>query len=509
MIKKTIKRWIKKRLRDYHIQINPIDPNLPKTIPNPKTVVVIGAGLAGIACASVLAERGFKVIIKEKNSFLGGKLGAWPHELQDGKRVWVDHGFHAFFYHYYNLRTFFKKIGSDRHLAPIGEYLIHGETIHLGFRDTETTPLLNLLDMRRKGFFRYRDMFTRPAMLRMVDFLKYSEDACFARFDDTSFQEFADRLRLPRTMRTVFISFTRAFFADPDKMSLAELMKSFHFFYLSHDYGILYDYLRGDCHHLFAEPVQKHFRDAGIRLDLETRVEQIEPEGNRIRAGETVADYCILAADAPAARRIAAASPWIGEQDSSWYERLLKLKPAQGYAVYKVWIDRRLEKGFPAFFITDRSEVLDAIAQFHQIDASETEWSQETGGGVYELHCYAVPNQFSGDAASMKRTLFGEFKRLFPEIAGATIIQESFHMNDNFTAFHVGLHAQRPGRAGLIPNLFAAGDWVKIETPAMLMEGAFTSGMLAANEVLKRENLAEEPVFSVPLSGLLAKPVRL
>jgi hypothetical protein len=38
----------------------------------------------------------------------------------------------------------------------------------------------------------------------------------------------------------------------------------------------------------------------------------------------------------------------------------------------------------------------------------------------------------------------------------------------------------------------------------MLMEAACTSGLLAANAVLRRDGLREEPVESVPLRGLLA-----
>jgi hypothetical protein len=38
----------------------------------------------------------------------------------------------------------------------------------------------------------------------------------------------------------------------------------------------------------------------------------------------------------------------------------------------------------------------------------------------------------------------------------------------------------------------------------MLMEGAFTSGLLAANALLRRDGLREVAVDTVPLRGLLA-----
>ena len=54
-----------------------------------------------------------------------------------------------------------------------------------------------------------------------------------------------------------------------------------------------------------------------------------------------------------------------------------------------------------------------------------------------------------------------------------------------------------------VENLFLAGDWVKLENPAMLMEAATTSAIYAANSIFRNEGLKEEPVLSVPLKGLL------
>ncbi len=39
----------------------------------------------------------------------------------------------------------------------------------------------------------------------------------------------------------------------------------------------------------------------------------------------------------------------------------------------------------------------------------------------------------------------------------------------------------------------------------MLMEGAYTSGLLCANAILAKHGLREEPVRSVPTRGIFAK----
>ena len=56
----------------------------------------------------------------------------------------------------------------------------------------------------------------------------------------------------------------------------------------------------------------------------------------------------------------------------------------------------------------------------------------------------------------------------------------------------------------VVAVLEPAGDWVALPCPAMLMEAACTSGLLAANLLLRRQGLREEPVESVPRRGLLA-----
>jgi cation diffusion facilitator CzcD-associated flavoprotein CzcO len=68
-------------------------------------VLVIGAGIAGLASATVLAERGAQVLVCERRSYVGGRVGGWPTTLADGTAVTMSRGFHAFFRQYYNLRT--------------------------------------------------------------------------------------------------------------------------------------------------------------------------------------------------------------------------------------------------------------------------------------------------------------------------------------------------------------------------------------------------------------------
>ena len=75
-------------------------------------------------------------------------------------------------------------------------------------------------------------------------------------------------------------------------------------------------------------------------------------------------------------------------------------------------------------------------------------------------------------------------------------------MKDDFTAFHTNLYKTRPTVKTEVENLFLAGDWVKLENPAMLMEAATTSALYAANSIFIKEGLIQESLYSVPLKGI-------
>ena len=54
------------------------------------------------------------------------------------------------------------------------------------------------------------------------------------------------------------------------------------------------------------------------------------------------------------------------------------------------------------------------------------------------------------------------------------------------------------------PELTLAGDFVKLPIPSALMERAVTSGMLAANHLLALDDVAPEPIHTIPLRGMFA-----
>ena len=110
----------------------------------------------------------------------------------------------------------------------------------------------------------------------MPEFLKYDPVRTFERFDETSYDEFCEEGQIPEDLRFVFNTFARAFFAEGDRMSMAEVIKSFHFYFLSHDEGLLYEYLNDSYHHAFVTPLRTYFEDHGGTVRLGTPVNEMK-----------------------------------------------------------------------------------------------------------------------------------------------------------------------------------------------------------------------------------------
>ena len=99
---------------------------------------MVGGGIAGLAAATGLVERGVSVDVIERETYLGGRVGGWTEKADDGTDLPMNRGFHAFFRQYYNLRDMLRRIDSDLGmLTAVEDYpLVDGQ----GRRDTLPRP---------------------------------------------------------------------------------------------------------------------------------------------------------------------------------------------------------------------------------------------------------------------------------------------------------------------------------------------------------------------------------
>jgi len=498
-----ISKFVKNRLGNYKQQINSVDNSLPHQYSNSKKVGIIGAGLAGISAAIYLAERNFNVTVFERDSFLGGKVGSWPVNFEDGYQTNVEHGFHAFFRQYYNLRNLLVKINAYENLIPIADYLIMTKDLgNYSFREIKPTPVENILSMRKSGIYSFKDILKNPKFSKLTSLLNYDREKTFEKFDGKSFKDFADEVNLPPQMKLMFTTFSRAFFAEPQYISMAELIKSFHFYFLSNDYGLIYDVLNDDFEHTLWKLAENYLKKHNAKIKLSTAVNSVEKDENNFIVNNEQFEYLIMASDIKGIKNIISNSGFIKSNHFDFYSQINQQKQSQCYAVLRVWIDKDVRKDVPFFIFTDALKILDSVTVYHRMEKASENWVQKNGGGIFELHSYALPDDFPGN--EVREQLLQEFESYFPEIKNYKIKYKYLQIRDDFTAFHTNLFNNRPEFKTEIENLYLAGDWIKLDCPAMLMEAATTSALYCANDILRKEGLKQEPMYSVPLKGILA-----
>ncbi|MFD0416029.1 FAD-dependent oxidoreductase [Streptomyces sp. NPDC127108] len=469
------------------------------------TTAVVGGGLAGLAAATALAERGVRVTLYEREYQLGGRLAGWPIELADGSTATMTRGFHAFFRQYYNLRGLLRRVDPGlTMLTGLPDYpLRHSAGFQDGFAGVPRTPPWNALGFAaRSPTFGWRDLarVNARAALPLMD-VRVPE--IYRRLDRISARELLERIRFPKAAHHLaFEVFSRSFFADPRRLSAAELALMFHIYFLGSSEGLLFDVPQEPFPTALWEPLSAYLDDHGVDIRTGHTVENVRraPTGGfrvTTRDSEMRHDTVVLALDTAGLRHVVANSPQLGDPD--WRERIMRLATAPPFLVSRLWLDRPVSWERPGFLGTSGYGPLDNVSVLERWDGEALRRVARTGGSVVELHAYAVER--TTHRTAVQQQLLDQLRRLYPETRDARIVDERHEWRADCPLFAVGGYPDRPTVRTADPALTVAGDLVRIDLPAALMERAVTSGFLAANALLERWGIGGQTLWSVPDRG--------
>ena len=476
----------------------------------PPKVAVVGGGIAGIAAAVALAERGVQVQLLEREQQLGGRLRGWPTTLADGSTVTMSRGFHAFFRQYYNLRALLRRADPlGRALTPLSDYpLIDADGHRDTFAGLPRTPPWNALAFALASpTFRVRDLITRIDPVAALPLIDVSVPEVYWRLDNQDAMTFLERVRFPDAARHLAFSvFSRSFFADPRELSAAELATMFHIYFLGSAEGLVFDVTAEPFPQALWEPMGDYLAELGVVVRAGVAVKEVAPgQGHRfaLHAGgdSDEVDAVVLAADVRGLQELLSTSPELGEP--GWRERIARLRTAPPFLVSRLWLDRPVDPARPGFLGTSGFGPLDNVSVLERFEGEAARWVRRTGGSVVELHAYAL----TGDPAQARRQLVDELHRIYPETADANIVDERHELQADCPLFAPGTFTDRPTVTTPDPAVVLAGDLTRVDLPVALMERAATSGLLAANALLDRWGLCGHPLWTVPVRGRLA-PLR-
>ncbi len=475
-----------------------------------RTAVVIGGGIAGVAAATVLAERGVATTVLEREPALGGRAGAAPLRLASGETVQMERGFHAFFRQYYNLRNLLRRVSPELDiLAPLDDYPVlgpHGQRQSLA--DIPRTPPWNIVTLTRRT-----PELTLPALARVglreaLSMLAFDIDRTYRRHDHRTAAEYLDALRFPpAARRMLFDVFAHSFFNPEGGMSAAELLMMFHFYFTGSREGLIFDVARAPFSTAIWQPLQRYLANLGARVATGTAARAVrraqggwEVETGGAQRASFAAEAVVLALDVAGLQRLLPHTPF---RDGAWADSLASLATTLPFAVWRLWLDTPTAPGRAPFAGTAGVPLLDNISLFHLFEDESRAWARAHHGSVVELHAYAVPETAS--EADIRAALLRGLHRLYPETRPARVVDDAFLLRRDCPAFGPGSHARRPGVATPHPGLYLAGDYVRIDQPSALMERAAATGISAANAILRRWHLPPEPVASVRRTGILPR----
>jgi uncharacterized protein with NAD-binding domain and iron-sulfur cluster len=491
-------------------------------------VTVVGAGIAGLAAALRLAERGFKVTLFEQEDFLGGKLGAhidrrenppsYPHDYHE-------HSFHMYLNWYHNFWRIADEIGIRDQFKPQPEmtYLKRDQFV----QDGHPPQLINVgalgssLHNMFSGVVPPADMVVYSYSL--IDLLA-SRAPPVASPEDTSVYDFLIS-RPYMTSRALALhgqTLAKAF-ANPTYLNAARTYQKFIGFGFRQPSPMTWLMKGNTQQHLFV-PLRRHLEKLGVDIKLLHRVKRIKLANGKISSLEisrleraaqqdlavpresstTVLEtFDWKVSDVILAVPINALSQFVDVEMFQAAPALANVRnlPTQPMASLDVYFKKKL-KNVPAGITL----LLDSPYNLTFVDNSQL-WHD--GGPKNVTFLNLVMSDFNifaeyGDprhADFIKEQLFSELRHylefkyspggLEPDDIDRKRCYLQTNVGEPLFTNQVGSWDSRPGPTCPISNLFLAGDFCRTLIDVVTIEGAVVSGLTAAEALRQQANIGE------------------
>jgi squalene-associated FAD-dependent desaturase len=433
------------------------------------SVLIIGGGLAGLAAATALAPRGFRVTLLEARNRLGGRAGSFA-DPTTGQLI--DACQHVSMGCCTTLARFCRTIGIDHLLEPQARlyFMTPDRRLSPFFADPLPAPL-HLA--RSFAGFHYLSLMDKLRIAWGLACLRWT-----APDEDPPFHDWLDEHhQTPKTISHFWgVVLTSTLNETPERIGLRYARKVFVDAFLTDRRGSFVELPRVPLGRLYGDELQQWLEKHQIQLRLncaarglqiaDGQVQQLE-----LRQGDSLkADWYIAAVPHD---RLLDLLPTDVSETYPYFRDLRRLETSPVTSVH-LWYDRQ---------VTDLPHVvlLDCIGQ----------WVFNRGLVASGEHYLQVVVSASRQLRELghkeiQRQIVSELGRLFPAAASAQLTRARVVTEHEATISAVpGVDRWRPVQTSPIRNLFVAGDWTATGWPAN-MESAVRSGYLAAEALLQR-----------------------
>ena len=462
----------------------------PVPKPPPPHVVIVGGGLAGLAVASSLVDRGLRITLLESRPRLGGRASSFQDPLTGEL---VDNCQHVSMACCTNLADFCRRVGIDAMIRHEPELVFLGpEGMVSRFRTgLGPAPFHLASSFLSAGFLSARDK------LRVVHGL-----ACLAwSHEERPGESFADwLLRHGQSLRSINLFWgavlVSALNERLDQMDVGHARKVFLDGFLRNRSGFQLELPLAPLGELYGTRLESWLRDRGAAVRLTTGVRAVEPDddgavsGVVLRSGESLAaDFVVLAVPFD---RVGSLIP---DTLRDGLPALAHLGAMQASPITGVhfWFDRPV---CPFDHVVTPGRLIQWVFNHTAIQGRTapatvgtprpgTAAEASLGEGQYlQLVISASYDLLALDKLAIRDLVLTELAELWPAARAAKLLRWWVVTEHGATfAVRPGIEALRPLQRTPIDGLFLAGDWTDTGWPAT-MEGAVRSGYLAAQGIL-------------------------
>jgi 15-cis-phytoene desaturase len=433
-------------------------------------VVIVGGGLAGIACAVALGEAGVRVTLVEREERLGGRARSWTDPASGDV---IDLGPHVLHSEYRNMLALLGRLGTRDRIAWQPGKLITFST-GAALRHRPLPPPLSLLpDMARASRLPLRDLWSNNGpTLRALRF----DEADVPALDRQDALAFLRGAGVSEAMIDWFWSFAAlAVMNVPlERCSAAALMRVHS--QLIGRRGLHFGFPAVGLAELFAPQAGR--RIARVLLGAEVV---------RIGGGVTLGDGTHIPAD-----HVVTAVP---PQDLRKLGRDAPAVEPSPYVSCYLWFDRKLTR---ERFWAQLGGTARLNTDFYDLSNIRAGWSGRPSVIASNIiYSHRADGMSDGEIVAATKREIADFA---PEAAHARIVHSAVNR------IAMAIPCPLPGTEGLRPPPSAtlAGDWTRTGLPYS-MESAVRSGFMAAEEILRRRGIALPVRPADGLAGLVQR----
>jgi len=447
-------------------------PNQPLQ-PAPRTVTVIGGGVAGMSAACALAEAGYRVQLAERRGYLGGRASSYLHP---GVNEVIDNCQHVLFGCCTNLISFYRRIGAEEKIHWTTRMTMiepGGRRSQLGPSSWLPAPLHGTPKLLSAA------AFTAPDKLALARAFQ----AMMKPIPPDSTESLAEWLRrhkqtpgaIERFWRLVIAS---ALNADLEAIAVPYAAKVIRELFMNSAQAGAMGMSSVPLSELYGS-AKIFLEERGLSVHLNTNVESAEWDeavsewSIHTRTGTLVSEYLVIALPFEGLQKLLPHMPPAGHGEEL-------ARQADSFTHWPIcsvhlWFDRP---------ITDlpHAVLLDREIHWMYNKSVLQPWRQDKGSylELVQSASRAFAARERNEAINQGLAELAEF---FPQVKQAKL-EKAALIKEVRATFGVppGIDGLRPSSISPWSNCFLAGDWIATGWPST-MESAARSGHIAADEL--------------------------